>query len=94
MCFYSIITCHNISSIAIDPDVKESLRELKLAPEESYNSVIKRLVSEAKKKGDYKPMFPKEEKQEQKESHIKDFNAWLDQKLVEDKDILDALGRK
>jgi hypothetical protein len=35
-----------------------------------------------------------EEKQEQKESHIKDFDAWLEKKLVEDKNILDALGRK
>jgi predicted CopG family antitoxin len=83
-----------MSTIAIDPDVKESLKELKLAPEESYNTVVKRLVSEAKMKGDYKPMFPKEEKQGQKESHIKDFNVWLEKKLVEDKDILDALGRK
>jgi predicted CopG family antitoxin len=83
-----------MSTIAIDPDVKESLRKLKLAPEESFNSVVKRLVSEAKEKGDYKPMFPEEEKQEQKESHIKDFNVWLDKKLMEDKDILDALGRK
>ena len=39
-------------------------------------------------------MFSKEEKQEQNESHIKDFDAWLESKLVEDKDILDALGRK
>jgi predicted CopG family antitoxin len=83
-----------MSTIAIDPDVKESLKELKLAPEESYNSVVKRLISEVKKKKDYKPMFPQEEKQEQKESHIKDFNAWLEKKLVEDKNILDALGRK
>ena len=83
-----------MSTIAIDPDVKESLRKLKLAPEESYNSVVKRLVSEAKEKGDYKPMFPKEEKQEQKESHIKDFNVWLEKKLIEDRNILDALGRK
>lgn len=83
-----------MSTIAIDPDVKESLRELKLTPEESYNSVIKRLVSEIKKKEEYKPMFPVEEKQEQKESHIKDFNAWLEKKLIEDKAILDALGRK
>ena len=39
-------------------------------------------------------MFPREKKQEKKESHIKDFNAWLENKLVEDKEILDALGRK
>ncbi|AKB29788.1 hypothetical protein MSSAC_3487 [Methanosarcina siciliae C2J] len=83
-----------MSTIAIDPDVKESLKELKLAPEESYNSVVKRLISEIKKKEDYKPMFPKEGKQEPEESHIKDFNAWLEKKLVEDKNILDALGRK
>lgn len=83
-----------MSTIALDPDVKESLKELKLAPEESYNSVVKRLISEIKKREDYKPMFPKEEKQEHKGSHIKDFNAWLEKKLVEDKNILDALGRK
>lgn len=83
-----------MSTIAIDPDVKESLKELKLTPEESYNSVVKRLVSEVKKKEEYKTIFPKEEKQEKKESHIKDFNSWLEKKLVEDKDILDALGRK
>ncbi|MDQ1275719.1 MAG: hypothetical protein QG610_1294 [Euryarchaeota archaeon] len=56
--------------------------------------MVKRLISEVKKKEDYKPMFPKEEKQEHKESHIKDFNVWLEKKLVEDKNILDALGRK
>ncbi|AGF95992.1 hypothetical protein MmTuc01_0572 [Methanosarcina mazei Tuc01] len=39
-------------------------------------------------------MFPKEEKQGHKESHINDFDAWLEKKLVEDKNILDALGRK
>jgi predicted CopG family antitoxin len=83
-----------MSTIAIDPDIKEALKELKLAPEESYNSVVKRLIGESKEKRDYKPMFPKEEKQEQKESHIKDFNVWLEKKLVEDKNILDALGRK
>lgn len=83
-----------MSTIAIDPDVKEMLKELKLAPEESFNSVVKRLVIEAKKKEDYTPMFPREEKQEKKESHIKDFNAWLEKKFVEDKEILDALGRK
>jgi predicted CopG family antitoxin len=83
-----------MSTIAIDPDVKEALKEFKLAPEESYNSVIKRLISEAKEKRGYEPMFPKEEMQEQKESHIKDFNVWLEKKLVEDKNILDALGRK
>jgi predicted CopG family antitoxin len=83
-----------MSTIAIDPDVKEMLKELKLAPEESFNSVVKRLVIEAKKKEDYTPMFPREEQQEKEESHIKDFNAWLEKKLVEDKEILDALGRK
>lgn len=30
----------------------------------------------------------------QKESNIKDFDKWLDKKLVEDKEILDALGKK
>lgn len=87
-----------MSTIAIDLDVKELLNELKIVPGESYNSVIKRLVCEIKEKRgedrEYKPMFPKEELQEQKESHIKDFDAWLERKLVEDKEILDALGRK
>jgi len=83
-----------MSTIALDSDVKEMLKELKVAPEESFNSVIRRLAIEAKKKEDYKPTFPREEKQEKKESHIKDFNAWLENKLVEDKEILDALGRK
>jgi predicted CopG family antitoxin len=83
-----------MSTIAIDPDVKELLNELKIVPSESYNSVIKRLVCEVKEKRGYTPMFPKEELQGQKESHIKDFDAWLERKLVEDKEILDALGRK
>ena len=42
---------------------------------------------------EYVPMFPKEEKQE-KDSHIKDFDAWIERKLVEGKYILDALGRQ
>jgi len=39
-------------------------------------------------------MFPKEENTRRRESHVKDFDAWLDRKLIEDKEILDALGRK
>lgn len=81
-----------MSTIAIDPDVKEMLKELKLTPEESFNSVVKRLALHMKKEK-YKPMFPKTENV-QTPSHIKDFDAWLDRKLVEDKEILDALGRK
>jgi predicted CopG family antitoxin len=83
-----------MSTIAIDPDVKESLKELKITENESYNSIIKRLVVEVKEKKEYKPMFPKEENTGRRESHIKDFDAWLDRKLIEDKEILDALGRK
>lgn len=83
-----------MSTIAIDPDVKESLKEFKLTENESYNSIIKRLIFEIKEKREYKPMFPKEENTRRRESHIKDFDAWLDKKLIEDKEILDALGRK
>ena len=39
-------------------------------------------------------MFQKEENTRWRESHVKDFDAWLDRKLIEDKEILDALGRK
>jgi len=39
-------------------------------------------------------MFPKEENTRRRESHVTDFDAWLDRKLIEDKEILDALGRK
>jgi predicted CopG family antitoxin len=83
-----------MSTIAIDPDVKELLNKLKIVPNESYNSVIKRLLCEVKENRGYTPMFPKEEHQEQKKSHIKDFDAWIERKLIEDKKILDALGRK
>lgn len=83
-----------MSTIAIDPDVKESLKEFKITENESYNSIIKRLIVEVKEKREYKPMFPKEESIGRRESHVKDFDAWLDKKLVEDKEILDALGRK
>ena len=83
-----------MSTIAIDPDVKDSLKEFRLTENESYNSIIKRLIFEIKEKREYKPMFPKEESIGWRESHVKDFDAWLDKKLVEDKEILDALGRK
>ena len=39
-------------------------------------------------------MFPKEENTKRRESYVTDFDAWLDQKLIEDKEILDALGKK
>ena len=39
-------------------------------------------------------MFLKEENTRRGETHVKDFNEWLDRKLIEDKEILDALGRK
>lgn len=83
-----------MSTIAIDPDVKKSLKEFKITENESFNSIIKRLIIEIKEKREYKSMFPKETNIEQKESHIKDFDAWLDRKLIEDKEILDSLGRK
>jgi predicted CopG family antitoxin len=83
-----------MSTIAIDPDVKESLKEFKITENESYNSIIKRLIVEVKDIREYKPMFSKEENTGRRESHVKDFDAWLDKKLVEDKEILDALGRK
>ena len=38
-----------MSTIAIDPDIKEMLKELKVAPEESFNSVVRRFAIEAKK---------------------------------------------
>jgi predicted CopG family antitoxin len=80
-----------MSTIAIDPDVKEKLDNLKIMKNESYNSVVKRLVE---KDQEYKPMFPKEEISEKEEHNIKDIDAWIDKKLIEDKEILDALGRK
>jgi predicted CopG family antitoxin len=83
-----------MSTIAIDPDVKESLKEFKITEKDSYNSILKRLIVQVKEKREYKPMFPKEENTERRESHVKDFDAWLDKKLIEDKEILDALGRK
>lgn len=83
-----------MSTIAIDPDVKDLLKEFKITENESYNSIIKRLIVEVKEKREYKPMFSKEENTRRRESHVKDFDAWLDKKLVEDKEILDALGRK
>ncbi|AKB49938.1 hypothetical protein MSBRW_0685 [Methanosarcina barkeri str. Wiesmoor] len=83
-----------MSTIAIDPDVKKSLKEFKITENESYNSIIKRLIVKVKETAEYKPMFPKEENTERRESHVKDFDAWLDRKLIEDKEILDALGRK
>lgn len=82
-----------MSTIAIDPDVKESLKEFKITENESYNSIIKRLIVKVKETAEYKPMFPKEKNTERRESHVKDFDAWLDRKLIEDKEILDALGR-
>ena len=83
-----------MSTIDIDPDVKESLKEFKITENESYNSIIKRLIVKVKETAECKPMFPKEENTERRESHVKDFDAWLDRKLIEDKEILDALGRK
>ncbi len=83
-----------MSTIAIDPDVKESLKEFKITENEPYNSIIKRLIVEVKDKREYKSMFPKEENAGRRESHVKNFDAWLDKKLIEDKEILDALGRK
>lgn len=83
-----------MSTIAVDPDVKESLKELRLTENESFNSILKRLIVKVKEIDEYKPMFPKEEITGRGESHIKDFDAWLDRKLVEDREILDALGRK
>lgn len=83
-----------MSTIAVDPDVKESLKELRLTENESFNSILKRLIVRVKEIDEYKPMFPEEEKTGRGESQIKDFDAWLDRKLVEDKEILDALGRK
>ena len=82
-----------MSTIALDPDVKKSLKEFKITENESYNSIIKRLIVEVKEKKEYIPMFPKENTR-RRESHVKDFDAWLDRKLIEDKEILDALGRK
>ena len=83
-----------MSTIALDPDVKKSLKELKITENESYNSIIKRLIVEVKGKKEYIPMFQKEENTRWRESHVKDFDAWLDRKLIEDKEILDALGKK
>jgi len=83
-----------MSTIALDPDVKKSLKEFKITENESYNSIIKRLIVEVKEKREYKPMFLKEENTRRGETHVKDFNEWLDRKLIEDKEILDALGRK
>ncbi len=83
-----------MSTIALDPDVKEALKEFKITENESYNSIIKRLIVEVKEKKEYISMFPKEENTKRRESYVTDFDAWLDQKLIEDKEILDALGRK
>jgi len=83
-----------MSTIALDPDVKKSLKEFKITENESYNSIIKRLIVEVKEKKEYIPMFPKEENTRRRESHVTDFDAWLDRKLIEDKEILDDLGRK
>jgi predicted CopG family antitoxin len=46
-----------MSTIAIDPDVKESLKEFKITENESYNSIIKRLVVEVKEIKGYKPIL-------------------------------------
>jgi len=43
-----------MSTIALDPDVKKSLKEFKITENESYNSIIKRLIVEVKKKSIYK----------------------------------------
>ena len=48
-----------MSTIAIDPDVKESLKELKITENESYNSIIKRLIVEVKDKREYKQVVSK-----------------------------------
>ena len=39
-----------MSTIALDPDVKEALKEFKITENESYNSIIKRLIVEVKEK--------------------------------------------
>jgi predicted CopG family antitoxin len=82
-----------MTTIAVDPDVKKSLADFKLVPEESYNSVIKRLIDEKRVKDKYKPMFPKDEKQEPKLTDA-EFRAWLKKSIEEDKDLLVALGRE
>jgi predicted CopG family antitoxin len=82
-----------MTTIAVDPDVKRALADLKLVPEESYNSVIKRLVDETKAKDKYKPMFPEEEKQGPKLTDA-EFKAWLKKSIEEDKELLIALGRE
>ena len=48
-----------MSTIALDPDVKKSLKEFKITENESYNSIIKRLIVEVKEKKEYIPMFQK-----------------------------------
>jgi predicted CopG family antitoxin len=82
-----------MTTIAIDPDVKKELANLKLVPEESYNSVIKRLIDEKKTKNEYKPIFPKVKKQGPKLTD-EEFRAWLKKSIEEDKDLLIALGRE
>jgi hypothetical protein len=82
-----------MTTIAVDPDIKKSLADLKLVPEESYNSVIKRLIDENKAKNEYKPMFPEVEKQGPKLTDA-EFRAWLKKSIEEDKDLLIALGRE
>ena len=42
---------------------------------------------------EYIPMFPKEEAQNTQESHIKDFDAWIEKRIEEDKDLLIALSK-
>ena len=39
-----------MSTIALDPDAKKSLKEFKITENESYNSIIKRLIVEVKEK--------------------------------------------
>jgi predicted CopG family antitoxin len=79
-----------MSTIAIDPDVKEKLDNLKLMKNESYNSVVKRLVE---KEQEYKPMFPKEKKPTSKLTD-EEFKAWLKKSIEEDKELLTKLGRE
>jgi predicted RNase H-like HicB family nuclease len=42
---------------------------------------------------EYIPMFPKEEAQNTQESHIKDFDTWIEKRIEEDKDLLIALSK-
>ena len=42
---------------------------------------------------EYIPMFPKKEAQNTQESHIKDFDTWIEKRIEEDKDLLIALSK-